>query len=224
MRKFSVLFIASLTFGCFEPTDSTPADGTESNAGSETMAGTTHSASTTADSTTSPDDAGTSNTQSTGVDSTDTGADTTTTETGTPVMGCHGTPTPCETFGVGEHDACVDTDGCTSVLACDGRPALCAAAEGCPGTAAACIDNCEAKPGCGASNPIYCPGQAPPQDPSCYQCIGTPTPCADVDDSNTCTDVGCTWGHQACEGTPVACETYDDVADCAAQPGCTWDE
>jgi hypothetical protein len=231
MRKFPVLFIASLTFGCFEPTDPTPADGTESNAGSETMAGTTHSASTTADSTTadsttSPDDAGTSNT-----DSADPGADTTTTEggkdtgesgteTGTPLMGCHGRPTPCETFGVGEHDACVDADGCTPVIACAGTPNTCAQTPGCPGLGQDCNANCEARPGCSPVGPILCPGTT--TNPQCYTCQGTPDPCEDVDEAGGCVLSGCVWGHQDCEGTPAACESYDAQADCEDQSGCDW--
>jgi hypothetical protein len=230
MRKFPVLFIASLTFGCFEPADPTPADGTESNAGSETMAGTTHSASTTADSTTaasttSPDDAGTSNT-----DSTDTGADTTTTEdgkdtgesgteTGTPLMGCHGRPTPCETFGVGEHDACVDADGCTPVIACWGTPVACADTAGCPGVLQSpCQANCTARPGCDPAGPYPC------GDNQCYACGGTPAPCEDVTDPNACIVGGCVWGHNECEGTAVACETFEDATGCESHSGCTWHE
>jgi hypothetical protein len=231
MRSIVILFLGAFTAGCFEPTPAQSGDGTDSDVETDSSMATTGSPTTGPGATdtspptdtTSADDADSTATAATTDGPGETGSDTGQDGTETGVMpACQGTPTPCEDFGVGEHDACEGADGCTPVIACDGTPDVCAAAEGCPGTADACIDNCEAKPGCVVSGPILCPGQQ--TNPSCYQCVGTPTPCADLDDSNVCTDVGCTWGHQACEGTPVACETYDEPADCSAQPGCLWDE
>jgi hypothetical protein len=131
--------------------------------------------------------------------------------------GCFGTPTPCETFGFGEYDACIGVEGCSSVVACGGTPNVCAATAGCPGQQT-CITNCEARIGCDPFGPLSCGGQ------QCWGCGGDPAPCEDVDEAGPCVLSGCHWAHQACEGTPAPCNMFDEKDTCETQLGCEWSD